>query len=138
MTSEELKYAFSQIACQQFCNVTTLFLHSFSLLKWFRNPEMPKKNESGIRKLHFAAEFVAKAPEFYYISENDIDSITINNDVAMKSEIIWKSNFKGMLYTYLKAKRIANRNKKARLLLWVARVGGLCFLAIIIALALCL
>lgn len=138
MTSEELKYAFSQIACQQFYNVTTLFLHSFSLLKWFGNPEMPKKNESGIRKLHFAAEFVAKAPEFYYISENDIDSITINNDVAMKSEIIWKSNFKGMLYTYLKAKRIANRNKKARLLLWVARVGGLCFLAIIIALALCL
>lgn len=133
MTSGELQYAFLQIMNQQFGNVTTLFLHSFSMLKWFQNPDAPEKDEGKIRKLHLAAEFVAKASELHYIAEDDLDTVTVNNDIAMRSEIVWKSNLKGMFYTYQKAKQIANRNKKARMLIRTVRFGGLVLTAMIIA-----
>lgn len=133
MTSGELKYAFSQIAKQEFCNVTTLFLHSFSMLKWFQKPDAPTMDEGKIRKLHLAAELVEKASELQYVSEDNLDSITVDNDIAMKSEIVWKSNLRGLFYTYQKAKQIANRNRKARLLLWAVRVCGLAVIALLIA-----
>ena len=42
---------------------------------------------------------------------------------AIDSEIVWPNALRGAFYTYSKAKRIAKRNKKARMLLFAVRAG---------------
>ena len=132
MTSSELQYALKQIIKQDFPVVVTLFFHSFSLLKWRDNPDMPAKNKYNIKKLRTAISNVKKNNMLDFISEKDLCGIIpVEKEQALKSQIVWESNIKGFVYTYFKALRIAKYNRKAKLLVTGSGAFGILLLLVI-------
>ena len=118
--------------------VTTLFFHSFSLLKWRDRPDAPEKNEKNLAKLQSAVRAVAENKDMRFITEADLDSVTVADaEQAMKSDIKWQDQVKGFAYTYIKALKIVKTNRKARGL--VVAVGAItCMLIVAIVLILLL
>lgn len=115
MTAGELRYGLTQIVRAPFDMVTTLFFHSFSLLKWRDRPDAPEKNKKNLEKLQSAVKAVAENKDMRFITEADLDSVTVADDEqAMKSDIKWQNQFKGIVFTYIKALKIAKTNKRAR------------------------
>lgn len=115
MTAGELRYGLTQIIKTPFDMVTTLFFHSFSLLRWRDRPDAPEKNEKSLAKLQSAVKTVAENDDMCFISEAELNGVAVaDNEQAMKSVIKWRNQFKGFVYTYIKALKIAKRNKKAR------------------------
>ena len=104
--------------------VATLFLHSFSMLSWYETPDTPHRDERKIKKVISAAKYVCEENGLQYISESELSSMTVSAEQkAIDSEIVWPNALRGAFYTYSKAKRIAKRNKKARMLLFAVRAG---------------
>ena len=133
MTITELQYALKQVLEQDFPVVVTLFFHSFSLLNWRNNPDKPLKNNTNIKKLRKAISYVNNNKMLQFISENELDEIILaQKDIAINSQIIWKSNIKGLLYTYLKAVKIAKYNRKAKLLVAGSGIAGVFLLLVLI------
>ena len=121
MKPKELKYALQQIKDQKFPIVTTLFMHSFSLIDWYETPDSPVPNQGKLNKFKCAIESVSSLG-FEYISENELESVPVlEQEEALKTEIKWKSNLKGIFYTYQKAKGDMKRNKKAKGLVYGVR-----------------
>ncbi len=117
MTAGELRYGLTQIAKAPFDMVTTLFFHSFSLLKWRGRPDAPEKNEKNLRKLQSAVKAVAENKDMRFITEADLVNVTVADQArAMKSAIKWRNQAKGFWYTYIKALKIVKTNRKARFL----------------------
>lgn len=124
MTAGELRYGLTQIVKAPFDMVTTLFFHSFSLLKWRDRPDAPEKNEKNLAKLQSAVKAVAENDGMCFISEADLDSVAAaDTEHAMKSEIKWRNQIKGVWYTYVKALKIVKTNRKARMLVAGASIG---------------
>ncbi len=135
MTAGELHYGLTQIVRAPFDMVTTLFFHSFSLLKWRDRPDAPEKNEKNLTKLQSAVKAVAENKDMCFITEVDLNSVAVaDTEQAMKSDIKWQNQFKGIVFTYIKALKIAKTNKRARGL--VVAVSGV--MAIMIALLIAL
>lgn len=124
MTAGELRYGLTQIVKAPFDMVTTLFFHSFSLLKWRDRPDAPEKNEKNLAKLQSAVKAVAENDGMCFISEADLDSVAAaDTEHAIKSEIKWRNQIKGFWYTYVKALKIVKTNRKARMLVAGASIG---------------
>lgn len=137
MTAGELKYALTQIAKAPFDMVTTLFFHSFSLLKWREQPDTPGVNGKNIEKLKSAVKAVAENKELYFITEADLDGVTAASDEQAKnSKIAWNNQFKGLVYTYIKALKIIKTNKKAKLLIISSALAVILVILAILALLL--
>lgn len=132
MISGELEYALSQIAALPCATVTTLFVHSFSALRWLPCPDTPEPDEKKCRRLEHAAAYVADSADFCYISEDALADVSFREEDAMASAIRWRSNLRGMWYTYQKAKAIAGRNKKARLLVLAVRTAAVLLLGCLV------
>lgn len=133
MTCGELRYALTQIVDAPFDMVTTLFFHSFSLLKWRKQPDAPVKNDKNIRKLQRAIQAVAENPEMKFISEADLGNVAVASDeTAKKSRIAWKNQVKGFCYTYIKALQIVRTNRKARVLVFSTAAVVIAFVLLII------
>ncbi len=117
MTAGELRYGLTQIAKAPFDMVTTLFFHSFSLLKWRDRPDAPEKNKKNLAKLQSAVKAVAENKDMRFITEADLVNVTVADQAqAMKSTIKWRNQVKGFWYTYMKALKIVKTNRKARFL----------------------
>lgn len=115
MTAGELRYGLTQIVEAPFDMVTTLFFHSFSLLKWRDRPDAPEKNEKNLAKLQSAVRAVAENKDMRFITEADLESVAAADaEHAMKSDIKWRDQIKGFAYTYIKALKIVKTNRKAR------------------------
>ena len=124
MTIGELRYGLKQISKAPFEMVATLFLHSFSMLSWYENPDTPHRDERKIKKVISAAKYVCEENGLQYLSESELSSVTVSAEQkAIDSQIVWPNALRGAFYTYSKAKRIAKRNKKARMLLFAVRTG---------------
>lgn len=135
MQVKEFRYAIDEITKVEFPIVVTLFLHSFSLLDWVKNPSAPMPDHKKIARLEKALAYVTQHPAYRVISENDLDFCEVaEGSDTLKSEIKWHSNWIGIYYTYQKAKMVASRNKKAALLVLCVRIGvAVSLLGIIIA-----
>ena len=137
MTAGELRYGLTQIVKAPFDMVTTLFFHSFSLLKWRDRPDAPEKNEKNLAKLQSAVKAVAENDGMCFISEADLDSVAAANaEYAMKSEIKWRNQIKGVWYTYVKALKIVKTNRKAKLLIGASLLAMALIVFAIVALLL--
>jgi hypothetical protein len=133
MRPKELQYALKQAEKSDFPMVVTLFLHSFSLLDWRGHPDTPFPNEENIKKVQSAVEFIASSKDFSFIKESDLKNIPVlESSDGLKTNVCWKNQFKGMLYTYLRARKV--KNKKARLLIWSVRISSILLLLAIIVL----
>ena len=131
MTAGELRYGLAQIVKAPFDMVTTLFFHSFSLLKWRDRPDAPEKNEKNLAKLQNAVKAVVENKDMRFITEADLDTVNIADaKSALKSKIPWRNQIKGFCYTYIKALKIVKTNRKARCLLFAS--GILVFMLIFI------
>ena len=134
MTSGELRYGLTQIVKAPFDMVTTLFFHSFSLLKWRDRPDTPVKNEKNIAKLQSAVKAVAESKRMRFITEADLDNINVvPAEQALKSKIPWKNQVKGFWYTYIKALKIVRTNKKARGLIISVNAVALILIVLLVA-----
>ena len=120
MTPSEFKYALKQIEKQPFTIVTTMFMHSFSLLDWVFC-DQPKGDRKKIEKFRSALFFIKHNPNFAIVSEADLKNILPVEGGALYSDILWDSNIRGIYYTYQKAKFIMKRNRKAKLLVYFVR-----------------
>ncbi len=135
MTAGELRYGLTQIVKAPYDMVTTLFFHSFSLLKWRDRPDAPEKNEKNLAKLQSAIKAVAENKDMRFITEADLGSVTVADaEQAMKSDIKWRDQIKGFAYTYIKALKIVKTNRKARGL--VVAVGVVIAMVIVLLIAL--
>ncbi len=131
MTAGELRYGLTQIVKAPFDMVTTLFFHSFSLLKWRDRPDAPEKNEKNLTKLQSAVKAVAVNKDMRFITEADLVNVTVADQAQeMTSAIKWRNQVKGFGYTYIKALKIVKTNRKARVL-----IGASMFLLILLILA---
>ena len=139
MRPSEMKYALEQILTQPFTILITLFQHSFSLLNWFEYPDNPVADSDKIKKMDCAIQTVINTEGLYFVSENDLINIKpLEKEDALASQIVWKSNIRGIYYTYQKAKYIAKRNRKAKMLVIFIRgvgiIGILLFLLFLLVL----
>lgn len=133
MRADELKYALGQANRYSFSMAITLFLHSFSLLDWRGHPDTPFPNEENIKKTKEIAKYIASSKDFEFIKEADLYKIPVLDiDEGLKSKVKWKNQIKGLLYTYLRARKV--KNKKARLLVWTVRISAILLLALILIL----
>lgn len=138
MTISEMRYALKQVAKQPFSMVATLFLHSFSLIDWFDSPDAVKPNPVKIEKCRQAIKAVCDHADLCFVSEADLSTIQVEETrIALKSDIVWHNNLRGGIYTFIKAKNIAKRNRKARLFVYAASGLGV-IAALCVLLAVCL
>lgn len=139
MQPGEFRYALSQIKKNNFPQVVTVFFHSFSLLDWFKNPSSPCLNKSKLNKLEKAMQFISESDDFCFIEESDLESIPVLDETtALQSEVVWSSSVIGIYYTYQKAKFIAARNKKAKMLVTAVTFGRAVLCAMVLFLILML
>ncbi len=135
MTSGELRYDLGQIVGAPFPIVATLFFHSFSLLKWRECPDAPVRNDKNIQKMEKAITAVSENDDLYYICEDDLGEIpTVGEAEAANSHIVWKSPFRGGIYTYIKAVSICKLNRKARMLVAAVDITVIAAVALLIVL----
>lgn len=132
MTIGELRYSLEQVCKAPFEMVTTLFLHSFSMLSWYETPDQPRKDLHKIEKVKRAAKYISEKEDLKFISEDELGKVTVFTDQqAAESQIVWPNPLRGIIYTYAKMRRIANRNRKARLLLYTTRFSLILLLVLI-------
>ena len=134
MTPGELRYALNQTIKHDFPILITLFLHSFSLLKWRENPDEPIENPFNISKLKKAIQYVHDNYNLVFITEDDLENIMLSDtSIAEKSFLKWPFGWRGLYYTYIKAIKISKYNMKARNLV-VGTIGFSSLLIIVFTL----
>ena len=133
MTCSEISYALNQVIKQPYPIIITLFLHSFSLLDWYKNPDNPKKSNKKIKKLRNAIKVIQNNQNLEFISEQNLQNIILSKSSdALKQQIIWKSKIRGIFYLYQKLKLISKRNKNAKKILYFFRLLLIIIILIII------
>lgn len=106
-------------------NVVSLFLHSFSFLKWRKNPNCPILWKHNIKKVKKALKYVKKLDNFQLISEGYLDKMLNNGALKileeghMKPQVQIKNWFAAYFFLLISAIRICAYNRKARMLLFL-------------------
>ena len=116
-------------------NILSLFLHSFSLVKWRKNPDSPVIWKKNIRKYRKSLLEVKNSSNIQIVSEGEIDKLFSNNTNMITIEgndspqIKVKNWFKAYYFLLATSFRIAEHNKKARFFIFV----NVCLVAIVLA-----
>ena len=78
------KYLLKKYCLMDDVSVISMFLHSFSFLKWKQNPEKPKINKSAIRTMHRAMQQVSSSSEMEFA---DLE-ILLRDNYRLEDELI--------------------------------------------------
>ena len=100
-------------------NVISLFLHSFSFVKWRKNPDAPSIWKGNINKCRKALERIKRSGNFKFVTEDDLEEIIEKTDILAENgnaaPQIKVTNWLLAYYFLLTtAIRIFDRNTKAR------------------------
>ena len=105
-------------------NVISLFLHSFSFIKWRKNPDSPKVWKQNIKKCKKALARVSKLNNFMLVSEPELESIVYTKELLIEDgnkdpQIKIKNWFLAYYFLVVTSIRICEHNKKARFLIGI-------------------
>lgn len=136
MDTRQFRYAINQLNKEDGV-IISLFLHSFSLLNWRKNPDNPTPCYCNIKKMRKQLELVSKKSNITFCNASELDAIvpSVLCDVKEKKPLIQIRNpLRSYYMIMLTAFRIASFNKTARLLICASCVAF--FLLLIAALLL--
>lgn len=102
-------------------NIISLFLHSFSLVKWRNDPNNPKLWQDNIVKYKKCLTIVNNSPNITILSLSDLDLLINNNTLLIENKgntqptVCIKNWIRAYYYLLCTSVRIAEHNQKARM-----------------------
>lgn len=73
MNSHEFDRVMKRICNSEIVDVVSLFVHSFSVLKWRKDPDAPNISKKFLKRLEYQLDWVYSHDEIIYISESDLE-----------------------------------------------------------------
>lgn len=106
-------------------NVISLFLHSFSFLKWRKNVDSPDRDSKTIKKFRKMLNYCVSEPNIKLIDADELDNLICSGKLLVppvgndECQVKIKNIFVSYVFLLLTAIRIKEYNKKARALVFV-------------------
>ena len=105
-------------------NVISLFLHSFSFLKWRKDPDNPVVWKKNIKKCRKALALIKRLDNFELVKEADLERLIKNNDLRVREgnsepSIKVKNIFYAYYFLLTTSLRIIEHNRKAKAFVFV-------------------
>lgn len=119
-------------------NVISLFLHSFSLVKWRKNPNEPTLWEKNIKKYRKCLAEIKKLSNMKLISMVEFDECVSKGEICIpekgnkEPQVKVKNWWRAYYFLFTTSVRIAEHNKKARVFITLNIVAiGIVLIAVI-------